>query len=482
MNTNIKKGRIRITLILLAASILGVLFLFVKNQHQKTLHTKPEPWMTVFVHGSFGSLLGFLSVPTVLSGSVQGTQYKDVNKRLRRNPLFFKGQPILQKGLIRFEPTFDIKATGGRPYTAYPIAKAYETILNEVRPDQEKNYFYTFGWSGLITQSRRQQEAIRFYNALNEELEKFHNLGIFPKVRLIAHSHGGNLCLNLAAIKTVLNVTSIDEIDKLSSNPDEAATLTSIFSIIKNLPSYQTALRQEKQKRYDYAPKNKNIKIDEFIAIATPIQPETESLFASPVFNTIYHLYSDEDYVQRSDWVSSRKAYSAQRISEDVILRSFDGKQSRITQVQVMIEQSELDPNKSKIKETSIWSEFLSGEQPFKRSSKNPSHKEFWFASWTPENAEFVSFLLPLPVVIFMPFIINSLRENPELKDVDINIKPTEKHIKLLVYQHEDIYPKIKARLPISILSQIKLQFEHWRPIQSSSHEDDFELIQNSLR
>ena len=488
MNAIIKKVILKITLILLTISFFLGLILFIKNRHQQTLRREPEPWMTIFVHGSFGSLLGFLNVPTVLSGSVEGTMYKDLNKKLRRNTLFFKDQPILQKGLIRFEPTFDIKATDGRPYVVYPIAKAYESILNEVKLGQEKNYFYTFGWSGLITQSRRQQEAIRLYNALSVELEKLHKQGIFPKIRIISHSHGGNLCLNLAAINMAIKANSIEEIDKHSSNPDEIDTLKKVFLLIQKLPPYLTALGQTTQKRHDYTPVNKNMKIDEFIAIATPIQPETECLFASPFFNKVYHIYSDEDYVQRSDWVSSRKAYSRQIISDDIIAKSSDGKHPRITQVQIKVEfdplteQPELKQNKPEQRDASIWSELLSGEKPFTRTSKNPSHKEFWFVSWTPESPEFVSFLSPLPLVIFVPFIINALEKNPDLNNVDINIKPTEKHIKLLIHQHEDVYSKAKAHLPISILVKLKTQFEAWRPAQSTSRDADFEIIHNSLR
>ena len=43
--------------------------------------------------------------------------------------------------------------------------------MNELaKPGKEKNYFYTFGWSGLLSQHRRCLEAIRFYNALSLEL------------------------------------------------------------------------------------------------------------------------------------------------------------------------------------------------------------------------------------------------------------------------------------------------------------------------
>ena len=61
-----------------------------------------------------------------------------------------------------------------------------------------------------MSKTYRLKEALRFYNALQEELIKLQHQGIYPKIRIITHSHGGNLSLNLAAIneaRTILDNT-----------------------------------------------------------------------------------------------------------------------------------------------------------------------------------------------------------------------------------------------------------------------------------
>src|SRR5271157_4121494 len=123
-----------------------------------------EPWITVFVHGSFGSLLGFLSFSDVLHDRLQGTLYRNITKKMRDDDFFYKDQIILQRGLVRVEPTYDFSAIG-KKYVTYPLIKAYQDILETINPGKEENYFYTFGWSGLISQNSRRFEVIRLYNA-----------------------------------------------------------------------------------------------------------------------------------------------------------------------------------------------------------------------------------------------------------------------------------------------------------------------------
>jgi len=488
-------------LILVTLGLVALFFMYSSYQSHKTssvITEKPQHWITVFVHGSFGSLMGFLSLPKVVSDDVDGTMYKQINTQMRRNTRFYSSQPMLGKGLKRVIPTLDISATDGRTYAAFPIIKAYETILNEVSllsGKKETNYFYTFGWSGLISQNRRRREAVRFYNALSEEIEKYHKQGIFPKVRLISHSHGGNLCLNLAAINILLKNKKLSEIEKISKNQDEADSLAAISEILTNMPSQEYALQEKKQKHYEYVPKKASVIIDELIMLAAPIQPETECFIFSDTFKKVYSFYSDQDFAQRVDWVSTKKRFSNQRISSDIYSRcGFDPikeQNQKIIQAQILVEHDAVDDDYSENRDEefdektteggSPWQQLLSGKSLFTRKSKNPSHKEFWFVGWKPENPEFESFLSPLPIVVLTPMIIHAIESNESLNDVDVNIDQTTKHLKVSVYEHEKNLATTKVRLPISLIQEIKTKFEQWRP-QNVSKETDFEALSKILR
>ena len=80
-----------------------------------------EPWMTIFVHGSFGSLLGLLNAYQVINDQVKGTFYKKVVGKMRKDPFFCRDQPLLGKGMIRVEPSFDLATTGSKRLAVYPL-------------------------------------------------------------------------------------------------------------------------------------------------------------------------------------------------------------------------------------------------------------------------------------------------------------------------------------------------------------------------
>src|SRR3990172_1877110 len=229
------------------------------QQVAKPIDDFSQPKMTVFVHGSFGSLLGFLSLSNVLHDNVSGTLYRNVTKKMRNDGFFYKDQPILQRGLVPLEPTFDLKDVDGKKFAVYPIAKSFQAIADMVSGGKEKNYFYTFGWTGLMSQKSRRFEPIRLYNALTEELEELKQQGIFPKVRLVAHSHGGNLCLNLAAISKILKLGALNENTMYSKDLEENEALQKMVATMKDLTTKENAKSKQDQKKYDYVPEDQSL-------------------------------------------------------------------------------------------------------------------------------------------------------------------------------------------------------------------------------
>ena len=121
--------------------------------------------------------------------------------------------------------------------------------------ESQKNRYYTFGWSGLISEKRRFAEARCFYKNLRSLLGRFKKEGKKPKVRIIAYSHGANVSLNMADIRSREFCTD-------------------------------------------------QFVIDELILVGLPIQAVTTKQVQSPFFKDVYSIYSRGDKVQRIDATS----------------------------------------------------------------------------------------------------------------------------------------------------------------------------------
>jgi len=108
---------------------------------------------------------------------------------------------------------------------------------------------YFFGWSGKLSFKARHKAAKKLYIQLCALINQYEQeLGVTPSIRLITHSHGGNVALNLAR--------------------------------------YNNDMR---------------IVIDELILMACPVQDRTCHLTAHPMFKKIYSLYSRFDSIQVLD-------------------------------------------------------------------------------------------------------------------------------------------------------------------------------------
>ena len=127
--------------------------------------------------------------------------------------------------------------------------KVVAPTLHKADPERfDLAHFYIYGWSGKLCFIEREKAAQRLHNELANLVQTYEQTyGSKPFVRIIAHSHGGNVALNLA----------------LQSN----STLT----------------------------------IDELILLACPVQEHTQHLANNHQFKKIYALYSALDIVQILD-------------------------------------------------------------------------------------------------------------------------------------------------------------------------------------
>jgi pimeloyl-ACP methyl ester carboxylesterase len=122
-------------------------------------------------------------------------------------------------------------------------------LLNRDAPELfDYNSLYLFGWSGRLSAHERYWAATILYQKLTVLAESYQRkFGVSPIIRLVAHSHGGNVALNLA------------QIHKARKGP---------FSI------------------------------DTLVLLACPVQHETRELVCSDLFIKIYAFYSSLDMVQ----------------------------------------------------------------------------------------------------------------------------------------------------------------------------------------
>jgi len=112
--------------------------------------------------------------------------------------------------------------------------------------------FYALGWSGKLSFSEREKAAHLLYQSIKQVIAEYKQKHWFssPKIRLITHSHGGNVALNLVKVK----------------DPHDTSFI-----------------------------------IDELVLLACPVQTATEEYIKDPMFKRIYSFYSRVDLGQVLD-------------------------------------------------------------------------------------------------------------------------------------------------------------------------------------
>ena len=192
---------------------LGALMLGGSN-FAKTNHDKKVP-VTIWVHGT-GTIMG--KVPYIYS----------------------------KAGLHKVNGLDDLELTKN---IAYNICK-----------EDPKNFswanFYSFGWSGELSYKARYLAAEDLYKSLISLSEHYQKLNLEPVFKLITHSHGGNVALNLGKVKAS--------------------------------EKFKKDLIHE-------------LKINELILLACPVQDETKDQVNNNIFNKIYSIYSPWDVIQVAD-------------------------------------------------------------------------------------------------------------------------------------------------------------------------------------
>jgi len=131
-------------------------------------------------------------------------------------------------------------------YHMHKIAKN----LSEMNPQRfQVENFYLFGWSGKLSFEERKKASEDLYNELSDLSDNYYEQqGVRPHFRIITHSHGGNVALNLAGIQD------------------------------KKIPV-----------------------ISELILLACPVQERTKDFIKDPFFKRVYSFFSRGELLQVID-------------------------------------------------------------------------------------------------------------------------------------------------------------------------------------
>ena len=138
------------------------------------------------------------------------------------------------------------------PTTLLPYNHRLRLIADAmVKQDPESfasEEFYAFCWSGKLQTLERKKAAQKLYEDLILLIENYKKkYGCYPQIRIITHSHGGNVVLYMAKIK---------------GDPLKPLIIQSV------------------------------------VFLACPVQETTRDLINNPLFQKVYSLYSSFDFVQ----------------------------------------------------------------------------------------------------------------------------------------------------------------------------------------
>ena len=333
-----------------------------------------EVWLTIFIHGimSVKPHLTPTNFVRFIRDTVDDTIYAKTVLNMRNDPYFYQNQAMQQLGLHKINSTTITKGN-----TAAILASVFETVDSFVNASIPiENHYYTFGWSGLVTQKHRVHDAQHLYQALCHEVAQFQQRGVQPKIRLIGYSHGGNVCLCLALAR-------------------------------------QTGKCDQP------------LVIDETILLGMPVQKETDYLINDPIFRRIYHIYSRRDRIQKLDFFSTQRFFS-RRIFKP---RKGFSLPDKLLQIQLKCTRENASRTRNNKRLRAVYNmqdpATVSGKSRYLRDA-SPGHTELWFFGWTPLHYSKKFPLYPLPAVALVPIIVKiaqdfdgrQIMERPTLVDI----------------------------------------------------------------
>lgn len=312
-------------------------------------------YVNIFIHGTTKPYLNLQNIITIWKQhGVEKSAYATVTRYMRKHGVCHYYQAFQGLGLEKI----DLKSTDQRG--AIAIANVFDYFMKVHFPNQRNKYF-TFGWSGILDTKARKYAAKKLYRSLLRLQREANIKGKEIRIRLITYSHGGTVALNLAKIK-----------------------------------------------------RKQTISVYQLINLGVPVQYDTDHLINSPIFNHIYHFYSMSDYVQALDHISSPHFACHKRFAP----RKDFSLPSKLKQIQIEI-------TKTIFSQYDCTSELPLRKKIFKAYHLNPGHSELWGLGWTPNSYRKNFPLYPIPVVAIIPAFIHALEKiKSDAQNFVMDLKP----------------------------------------------------------
>ncbi|MCL4380612.1 lysophospholipase [Candidatus Dependentiae bacterium] len=225
-----------------------------------TLHPHKERAL-VYIHGTLlSSAIALNPFRVYQQRPLDHSLYNYTLTKLRLAPLYYEDHILGPLGFesICMDTVNAYKRQQCTPSSyllgIVPTIAAIESLNNT----NEKLLHYTFGWSGALSLSHRQEAGFDLYFALTEWQKEYPTIPL----TLLCHSHGGNVAAYLVQAEEEFH---------------------------------------------------RGLQIDTLILFGTPIQAETVEYFANSMFKLVINCYSLGDRIQGKDAISvpSRKSYKA---------------------------------------------------------------------------------------------------------------------------------------------------------------------------
>lgn len=301
------------------------------------------PYLIIYVHGTLAldkaASLGDLG--NLFSHDISDSAYARRMRVLRQDASLYSTQPTQALGL---HPV----AITNKPRTASELAaKMYRENNRVFYPNERMVGCYTFGWSGILNDYERYAAAEHFLQELEPLVQQYKKRHPSLKIRIITYSHGSNVVL------------------------------------------YMGCANNQREEPVSF-------KIDDLIMWGTPVQRETDCCSCNPLFKRIYHFYSRNDYVMRTDFFSFSRICS-KRLFWDTARCLIPDKVTQVEiKVTILSEHSAKNPRRSK-----------------QRINRSPNHCELWHFG-APENPSYrwYSPLYPLPASSLSPAWIKAIEKS----------------------------------------------------------------------
>ena len=355
-------------------------------------HPAKEVWVNVFVHGimSIKPHLSWSNFMLFLKDEVEGTLYEKTVELMREDAFFFRNQAMQKIGLRQIDPLlFEGNASASLAFVLDEIGKHYGL--------ERTNLYYTYGWSGLLSAKSRYNDAKKLFIALENEVNRLRSQHMNPKIRLIGYSHGGNVNLNLAAVR---------------------------------------------QKEFQQSP----LIIDEVVNIGVPVITDSDYLITDQLFKRIFHLYSPYDRVQALDVFAPNQIFSSR------IFRPRKGFElpKKLIQIQLKVTRCKnniIDSPQRFSRSTDLSRRHIIYGKKGPLRDVSPGHVELWFFGWTPLYYRDHYPLYPLPTISFAPVILHHAEKiaqsmSPE-HSVIADIRPQHNVIIFRKYQTNQIHSTV---------------------------------------